>query len=611
MTAAAAVCIFLATGATARAAESSGVKTSVWTESVEYADTTSTENYYRQLVGWQIGNVATDNLESVTVEYSYDAGSSWTQLGSFSGLAGSVPLLIPKEKGYVRYRVTPVLKDRSSVRAKETNDILMTVKAASPLPEASYAATKVVMNVGTINGTDMPMKLLGVTWSKQQVWSVNNTSGNASYALWKVWGPQIEGLRTDFGCYPEAMRITEFNTLYSAVAKNDYNNYQRIVPFDPKYYFFFFTGPWHTSKLVDFELFIWDMENRPSFATSFALAAYPWINLPETKFDETNKVFKQQIDWDVDSVPTDPIDHIEIQQSFDYGNTWNTAISTPGTQLHGSLYTELPWEYDKVRYRLVVKPKDVYRVVVEHDMWEAESHDYWLVLPDKYNCRLKAQSFDRLNDFVYNADVNERRHRVTLKWNMPESIYSGGQLQYSTDNGTTWNDLTAVSTTEGTETVEVPVGNTQYMFRLNGTTIDDLANCEKFRIPAADTLKLDYTDSDLTINGFSFDSGSKHDTYKDLARMKVKYSVSDILWQTSTKAYISYSFDGKEWHSMESFAPEKSGTKEFAIPNDRPLADGETAMKYYFRLTVDYAVDGVEKTLTKDIDPIQISTVEQ
>lgn len=264
-----------------------------------------------------------------------------------------------------------------------------------------------------------------------------------------------------------------------------------------------------------------------------------------------------------------------------------------------------------MRYRVAAKSKFIYSVVVEHGMWEYETRDFWLHLPDKYKCSLKAGSFDRMNDFVYNADVSKRRHKVALNWTMPEGLYTGGQLQYSTDNGTTWTDLTTVNTTEGTETVEIPVGKTQYMFRLNGTPAEEYTSYEKFHTPAADTLKLDYPDSDIAISAFSFGSGSKHNTYKDMARMKVQYSISDILWQTSTKAYLSYSFDGTEWHSMEEFAPEKNGTKEFAIPNDRPLADGETAMKYYFRLTVHYSIDGEDKTLTKDIGPIQISTVEQ
>lgn len=609
MIAASAVCVFLATGTTARAA-SSGVKTSVWAGAAEYADTTSTENYYRQMVGWQIDNVAADNLSYATVEYSYDGGASWAKLGDFDGLTGNVPLLIPKKPGYVRYRVTPVLKDQSSVQAKETNDILMIVKGDPVLPKADYPATKVIMNTGTLNGTDMPMKQLGVTYSGQQVWSVNNTSDHRDFALWKVWGPHIPKRGTEFGCYPETDALS-LNTLYYPAARNTSNTYGRYIFLEDKYYYFFFTGPRYTEDFVEFELFIWDMVNKPSFLHPLLLAAYPWMNMPESKFDDTDKVFKQQVVWDVDSVLPEPIDRIEIQQSFDYGNTWTTALSTSIAQLHGTAFLEVPWEYDKVRYRVVAKSKFVYSVVVEHGMWEYETRDFWLHLPDKYKCSLKAGSFDRTNDFVYNADVSKRRHKVALNWAMPEGLYTGGQLQYSTDNGTTWTDLTTVNTTEGTETVEIPVGKTQYMFRLNGTPAEEYTSYEKFHIPAADTLKLDYPDSDIAISTFSFGSGSKHNTYKDMARMKVQYSISDILWQTSTKAYLSYSFDGTEWHSMEEFAPEKNGTKEFAIPNDRPLADGETAMKYYFRLTVDYSIDGEDKTLTKDIGPIQISTVEQ
>ena len=551
------------------------------------------DSEWNNYVQFEVTDISADVVDHIALEYHDKDATEWTHLADFTDLTGTYTKSAANAPFY--YRLVIHLKEQYKSLAadgcfiRETGAIDDNGKPGQAEYLVYGGADKVIMNTGQGSGTNINMVLLGSTNNGYQIWSCNNTTGNKAYTKWLITYAGVE--------YDMSYEFSDLGFNDEVTLRTGYLSwFTRYITTDSSKYFFFrkfnLTNAGGT-------VFCWDMSSTPSFISKYYIRANITLKVKPAVYNASDKTYQQQVAWNVNAVNTDMLKNVVVQQSTDGGKSW-TSVYTGDYSL-GALTVDLPYTKKEARYRINVYPKDQYRVVVEHGYWASTSANQQLE-PTDLSCSLSAAAIDP-DSFARDEATGAKTYQTTLAWNCSDNmkdVFGSGNLQYSTDQGKTWTDITDVDSAEGSEDVKVPAGFTKYLFRLNVKPEAAIANLKKFNISAvSDTIPVTYDESSMEITQFSSAVKGAVDNYKDMSTVEMSYKISKTLWQLCDKAYFSYSFDHytTEGLPLHGFIPKESGTVNVVVPNNI-LLEAMSGVKGTCTIGIDvvYTIDGERKS---------------
>ncbi len=546
---------------------------------------------YVHKLTWAYSGMTSVVVDRLTIELSYDKGKTWTSAGEYAGDASSIDVQLPLDKESVRYRVTAYPKDAYKIVADkdcyvaETSDY----DISSPT-RVIYNASKVIMNTGSGNGTDISMTKLGVCKDGYQLWVCQGIDDYA-YTKWYIDdGGAISYSYGDFFSNTQYMLTEDYTTTSLRYVPQGSKHYHFVKP-KGKVLANYFT--WYGTEA--FKPFGYYLSAKCTVGTNSGIY-----------LDNKENRLKQALQWNFKNVSVIMIDHVDLEMSLDGGETWeNVSTQSSGVDdpryysTGASCVAYIGEKATKVRYRVTVYPKDCYKCVVENGYWRAETEDYPVTLPD-VTCSIKAVALDR-DAYNQDATTKERTYVAEVSWTALEEIsdkFGGAEIQYSVDNGDTWTTTDTVTVVSGTQKVNVPTGYTNYMFRINPYAKAPWSEFAAYRPTAeSDALTTDYAPAvkSLSVAGKADDL-----TYGQFRKVTLDYSLNDDLAQTCSRAYMAYSYDnGATWIKMKGFVPASSGQQTI-------LTDASKS-QCKFRILVNSVVDGTNKPCTFETDNISLN----
>lgn len=542
-----------------------------------------------QTLTWNVEGLGQAALNYIDIELSYDGGHTWTSVNKTNEMSGNFNMVLPLTKDSVRYRATAYANEAYRLLIEDDRYVSDETPSTniSNTSRIAYNAGSVVMTVGT-SGSDINMSLLGVSYDGCQVWACRNTTGKYRYTHWT-----IDGVRQRFfergdlysnTLYHHMMPVYNWLALRDIPDGSQYMHYIKV----------------YAKNQVDY--FNWD-GNKCFHATGFYMPAKLSVApVGDIAVDENGNT-TQKVMWSVNGINTKMLGKVTVETSSDNGKTWNAAtdVAVPSdekTEYSAMANVAIPANATKLNYRLTLYPKDEYWVVVEDGCWTATSEAQELTI-DGTGCTMEATALHRAN-FTDNADATLRTIKADVKWTAFEGIadkFEHAEIQYSTDNGKTWAIAGTVTTATGEHSVNVPVGYTQYKFRIQAHPKAALDSVALLRPTAtSEVLTTSYAPA---VTAFAADGNVKTDEYGKLATLTVNYELNDDLYQTRGKAYLSYSYDnGQTWHQLKGFAPNKQGSNSVTVEAAKQQCK--------LRLEVESVIDGEALICTQETGEISL-----
>ncbi len=560
--------------------------------SVSGGQYTNNNKSYTKTLSWTYTGITGALIGHLGIEASYDQGKTWTLAATVTDDATSADVEIDMSKSYVRYRLTAYTKDAYKVVADKDCYITETTDYyISAYGRVIYNASSVVMNTGTGTGTDIAMTKLGVCYGGYQIWACQGIN-SCAYTRWRIDdNSKISFTTADF------MSNTEY-TLNS----DHKEAYLRKVPEGTQHYHFIKVKGKESATY-----FSWYGASEFEAYGSFLSAKFSVK--PETgiSLNEDAKRLSQSVRWYFEGVTGMMIDSVSLDMSYDSGNTWNhvdTDSKSFGNAANyvfssSSIIANFDEKATQVRYRATVYPKPAYKCVVENGYWQTETEDYPITVADAA-CEIQAVKLDRS---AYSADANtgKRTYVAEVSWTAYKNMtdkFGGAEIQYSVDGGNTWTTTETVTTNSGTQSVKVPTGYTNYMFRLCPYAKEPLTNIAAYRttaVSAALTTSYAPVVSSLTVANKAEDL-----TYGQFRKVTLSYTLNDELAQTCSRAYMYYSYDdGNTWIKMKGFVPVDNGQHTVMVDASKSQCK--------FRLLVNAAIDGTNTPCTLDTDNITLN----
>ena len=549
----------------------------------------STDDYYDQKVSWSTYGINTALIERFAVEESIDGGKSWSEQGSDTLTSGTVTAKVPWTAKTVRYRVVAYPKDKYKVVVKdccwktETIDIdLMKTKTSETHRHGEYSTGSVFMTTG-MSGTsaDIYMSLLGRTKEGNQIWGCTNSTGKCVATSWNVYGKE----------YSSALYSFEKQCFYYLYTPYDQSGNARYIESSDEYSYFIKMMPRNATfngKLSAVRFFMWDRSSPISFGPEVYVVADVSVDADEPTYSDVWKQYVQNVKWTCNGITDALFSRVVIEASYDGGSTWESTV--PYVSSMGSWEMRPPVTATKVRYRVVVYPTDIYKIVVENEKWVSkETKDYEI---PKFSVPCEF-SVTKLNSgYTDNSDYYKRTYSPEITWSVPsyaKDVIKSITVEYS-PHGTDeeWQQvatLSEVSETQsiqisGTKAITLPAAYENLYVRLKMEIDKEYAGIANTVTPAmllSTTSSSSYSPAftDLSVVGSLDDS---YDEATDMLKPTLRYAMNDDLWQTRYRtAYIGYSTDGgATWTQCATVAsPQREGTAQISIP-----ADGENYRFY-------------------------------
>ncbi len=549
------------------------------------------DNNYNQKVTYSITGVTFDAVDRISLE-SATPTTTWTNVTDLTELSGSYTKNWEKDVSYRRYRIVVHLKDKYKMLAK---DGVCTVKETG-LVKGQHVLAKyysragvssATMYVGFDTSVDIEMKELGATSDGYQIWTCNNSTGSYASTFW-TFGNSSTKYSASFN---------EFGFNEERELTDDYTLLRKVTDDSSKWFFL--------KKFLMYKdgatAFCWDMSNTPDFAYKYYVAAHFDMDASLPVYLPDDKSYLQRIEWALSGATEELFEKAVIQKTLDGGKTWVTIYDN--APYYGNALIEVPISEKNVRFRAIAYPKDRYKVVVENGCWVSTSTSRELT-PSDLSCTLTATSINTTDDYVYDSTTGEKTYKTTVAWKCSDNmttIFGGGTLQYSIDKGNTWNALLTIDAAEGSEEVNVPVGYTDYQFRIDVKPTSDVSDEARYSVSAvSNTVSVTYSEADAQVESFSAGTPVVVSGYTDMSTVPLTYKISKTLLQLCDKAYITYSFDDYKTsgHPLQSFDPEESGDIQVIVPNNINGADSQDVKGVCtFRLEIYYTINGERKCI--------------
>ncbi len=559
---------------------------------------------YNQKVTYSITGVTLDAVDRISLE-SATPTTTWTNVTDLTELSGTYTKGWGDDVSYRRYRIVVYLKDKYKIFAKDgvcTAKETGMVKGQHVLAKYDYrnGVDRAIMNVGSVTIYDVEMKVLGATSEGFQIWSCNNPGGSEKYTYWKFNDSDTK----------YSANFTSLGTNSEETITTDYSSAMlRHIPTDAsKWFFLRYYLPYADGGSV----FCWDMSSTPSFAYKYRVAAHFNMDASYPVYLPDDKSYMQRLEWTLTGATEELFDHAEIQKSFDGGITWETIFSN--ATYYGNASIEVPITEKNVRFRAIAYPKDRYKVVAENGCWMTTS-DVRELTPTDLTCTVTASTINTTDDFVCDPTTGAKTYKTTVAWKCSDNLttlFGGGSLQYSTDKGKTWLAVHDIDAAEGSETVNVPVGYTDYQFRVTVKPNCEVGDEQRYGVSGvSNTVSVTYNESDVQVLSFMAGKPTVVEGYTDMSSVPLTYKISKTLLQLCDNAYITYSFDyyNTSGHPLTAFAAEESGETEVIVPNNIKNEDLQDIKGVCtFRLEIYYTINGERKCIQYPSAPVTFPT---
>lgn len=585
-------------------------------------------DYYDQKVSWSTYGINTALIDRFVVEQSIDGGKSWTEQGSDTLTTGTVTAKVPWTAKTVRYRVVAYPKDIYKVIVKggcwktETIDLDLTQgRYDTTHKQNEYRTPSVVMNTGTAgSSTDINMSLLGQTKEGNQIWGCTNNSGKCAYTVWSIGGLMFgKAFGKDFS---NEVNDFERQCFYYLYPKYD-SKYTRRIESKDEYSYFIKIMPKNTTfnkQQSIARFFIWDRSSSISFGNEVYVVANLSVDADGPTYSDVWKQYVQNVKWTCNGITDAMFGRVVIEASYDSGETWESTV--PYVSAMGSWEMRPPVTATKVRYRVVVYPTDIYKIVVENEKWvSAETKDYEI---PKFSIPCEFSSTKLMTGYTDNSDYYKRTYSPEITWSVPsyaKDVIKSITVEYSPHNANEeWqlvDTLSKASETQsvqisGTKAITLPAAYESLFVRLK-VNVDNqyagIANTVTQALQLSTSSSSSYSPAftDLRVVGSINDS---YDQETDMLKLTLHYAMNDDLWQTRYgDAYIGYTIDGgSTWTQCATVAsPQRDGTAQITIP-----ADGEN-YRFYIGLASGhdnhFTCGTVENTKAIDYTPSFILTL--
>lgn len=417
------------------------------------------------------------------------------------------------------------------------------------------------------------MTLLGKNKYGQQLWHFKSNSSSYTNICINLDNPD------DFGKY--ALHFSKQQHLMPGFSYTNENHPESIS--GTADYFFLTIGETHAYYAV-YQNNDWIC--KYSAEGDYSITAHPSITATTPTFDANSGAYVQNISWDAEGITNDALSNVVIMVSFDGGQKWSNLSEE--SSVTGNFAVAIPWNVEKVRYRILVYPKDDFKMIVSDDTpWISDDTSDYTLSPIHITGTLRV---DNVRDnFADATDVYARTYTPTLAWSIPTAFTNAVDkvsVQYCTkDMGSDWEELFCTTNISGRQTITLPVGIDSLLFRMVITPKDGLAQFEGNSTSDTLTAAIKYEPafSKIAVDGTV---GANYDATANTYTPALTYTMNDDLWQTRLgKAFVYYSIDeGATWTLAKAVdTPAQSGEVQVTLPAD--------AKRYQFRIGIASAVN--------------------
>ena len=316
----------------------------------------------------------------------------------------------------------------------------------------------------------------------------------------------------------------------------------------------------------------------------YTLSPHATITAAEPAVDQTQNAYTQKIKWDIENLNDPAISAVTIMASYNGGESW-TAVHN-SIKARDSITTTLPWTIEKVRYCAVATKKERFSMIFDGNTGlTSEPTPDFTPEPIDISCSL---AVNNLSDSKFNDadDYRDRTYTTQASWNVPSATtFKSAYLQYSTiENGNQWHTILQCNKASGTQNISLPVGYTNYFFRLVVKSTDDTPLLHDSTIVVLHKTKpYEAATLSLSIKG-TLDESYNAET--DSITPTIQYQMyGDVYQIRNSPAQISYSIDGGQTWSIATTIdnPQQSGEAQIKLPS--------TANVYLFRIKCGTMVD--------------------
>ena len=392
-------------------------------------------NDVRQFVNYSITGITADAIVCLTLKWSYDEGKTWEADSLTSDnvtASGNFLAFHPNDKEQVRYKVS--LHPKAEYRAvtkgvydsDETEDF--DISATS---RVVYNASKVTMRTYQEQSTSAqpgdadPTRdytLLGVTAKGNQIWSGTTLPNCYRFADWCV-----DDEPTTYTILSKNQTDFDANTIYSL--SNDFhqngstNSWRRRVCSGDDYVHFI-----KVNSKMSADYFSSKYEEGSTFCPAdFQIATSCSVKpTGDYSVNSTDGNLCHDVTYSIKNADAQMLDSAVVEISSDGGQTWTNGVvvkSFSGNENTATVAADhIPLLASKVRYRLTVYPKNLYKVVCQY--WTPfETVDYPVTRPT-----------DGLNDVVVYKRVMTEDQLVAGATYLIVNAASGNALGYQDTN---------------------------------------------------------------------------------------------------------------------------------------------------------------------------------
>ena len=437
-----------------------------------------------------------------------------------------------------------------------------------------------------IDGTQDTLRALGNNKEGVTLWFTDHTFANK----------KDQGITTDEDgsmCY---YWLSSYYDLYlnDGFLYSDHSDIFKTVT--GKAYHFYLPICWYYLDYAGYSL----TDNQWGYKTSganYTLSPHATITAAEPAVDQTQGTYTQKVKWDIENLNNPAISAVTIMASYDGGESWTAAHTS--TKARDSFNIPLPWTINKVRYYAVATKNEQLSMVFDGDngLTSEPTPDFTLQ-PADIPCSLAVNAPDsKYNDA---QQYHDRSYTTLVSWNVPEATtFKSAYIQYRT-NSDRWQTILQCKEAKGLKNISLPVGCTNYIFRLVVKSPEDIPLLHDSTIVVVHKTKA-YNNAaftSLTVKG-SLDESYNAET--DSITPTIQYQMNGNLYQIrNSPAQISYSIDdGQTWSLATTIDnPQQSGEAQIKLPS--------TANEYLFRIKCGTMVDnvlGTEADLTSSAYP--------
>lgn len=511
-----------------------------------------------QPISWSISNVA-----NVKIDYSTNNGSTWaTVISSVSASSGTYNWTLPANlaTNQALVRISDVSNSSNSLVSSVFKISNVTVTSPNGGELLQAGATK---NITWSAGNNIANVFIEVSTNNGSTWSSVTTAANTGSYSWLIPSTPTDSMKIRISDATKSSISDESNNLFSinSLALTSPLGGEKVQT--GKLYSNFIT--WNASSNITFVKIELSTDGGSTWSSYNNLVKASDGKYPVT-FSSTTAQAKIRISNSADATIlsqsgnftveqltlTSPagteywqagtsknltwtstlVTNVALEYSSDNGTSWNTIIgSTPAAA--GTYSWTIPLALASSQVKI--------RVSDAADNTISATHQNPFVVGD---VKVVAPNG---GEIILTGSVD------TIKWNASSNI-SLVRIDYSSDNGTTWNLI------KNNETAS----SGQYLWTVSSQTVTP---GNAFLIRVSDALSnftiSDVSDNKFAVNGIRLVTPNGGEQYQVGSIQKVEWSANGNI----TKVRLEYSTDGVTWNNIQTNLTASTGFYNWTIPN--------------------------------------------